>query len=341
MLDEMREYTEYMNLSGDEPRLAPLLFKDNQKGIVRALTIIARHGLFEDYHYQEIADKEQAKDVREKVFQKIRDWCFQENSMLQQYCEKHSALIGKDIGEAWKEFRSRRDTEYSWNTHNIYRPFTYNNSSQNATNFSIIIADAICQGPLKKRYLVCKKGFEEEFTYVKGTAGLDNPTKSFTGKNGKMGKKPREYWDRCLKYIAAYLLAADGEDKYIAINKSDLGNWMGYPSLANKSYSDSIYFFYKGEELFEKRGNKVRLNPAFREKYAVRLVEDDKNVPKEQRLSTYLNSDEYVIFEDTGAGVNTLRELYEEVNKKESKKLGKKTGNKSSSVFAKMRQMRD
>lgn len=289
MLNECREAQEYENLTAEKKssRLLASLIKVNGKGIVRALTLIARRVLFEEKKYDEIEELSKRKQIINETLEEMKRWCFGENSTLYQYCLKKEAFPEKrkDYFEEKKE---------KWYEGGIYDE----NPSSYSFNFREIIADAITQGPLKKRYLICKSGFEKEITYE--TAGKEKIV-SMVNQDGIVdGKQKQKNLDRCLKIISSYLLLVEQGSEHVRINKTDLANWMQYPSYANK---ECFSFFYQGEELLEERNGRQQLNSRFLEEYDVQLVEEnDLEIIKKEK-----KEGEYILYEDMGAGEMSMK----------------------------------
>ena len=76
MLNEIEELKEYIGKTEDCSRLNPWFFlKKNRGGIPRALTIISRHYLFDEYHYNTLTNPSEKKSAREKTKHLLAAWC--------------------------------------------------------------------------------------------------------------------------------------------------------------------------------------------------------------------------------------------------------------------------
>ncbi len=342
MLDEWKEYEEYTRadlFATETSRLNPKFFfsvtknkddkddKDgkattmnlefNSAGIRRVLTIIARYHLFhsKETYYPSATDRETRDAYISKIKDNLNEWCFSQNEtglLYQYYLEYISSdkLSEEDIKPFWDDFATKKKKD--WNITKIYIPLERENYPQNAITFLEIIADAIWIGPLKTKFLAIKKGFDEDITYQSSRSKKD-PASFYKGKRVRKltitGEKNREY---LLKIISSYLLLEqnipDGlKADYLPLHRTDLANWMAYSSFKDRPGEVPI-FFWKEDSLIDlpKKHNSTtpifRLNSRFLREYDAKLIE-------KKEIKKYTK--EYVIFEDNGAGKNTLTERKE------------------------------
>ena len=196
MLNEQIEFKEYSKLlsSKDESRLIPSLFFKEESGkksvkcsgITRALTILARHYLFHNGQNYYILDEEQRDILRKEVRSRLEEWCFSED-------DKKSGLYNyfkiNEKNELWNEFKDSK--EKVWTSSNIYAPINAKESYEFAINFSIIMAEAIYEGPLKVKYLKIKKDFEKEIQYQTKTMRKEDKTATKALGEEKKGDRAR------------------------------------------------------------------------------------------------------------------------------------------------------
>lgn len=294
-------------------------FKFNCAGIRRALTIIARYHLFhsKETYYPSATDRETRDAYISEVIFLLNNWCFSDDKtaglLYNYYLKNYSSEQAPDKKPEtiWeKNFVTAK--KENWNITNIYAPLTEEDYPKNAIIFQKIIADAICLGPLKTKFLAIKKGFDEHITYT-SPRSEKGPTSFYKGKRVRKltitGEKNREY---LLKIISSYLLLEqnipDGlKADYLPLHRTDLANWMAYSSF--KDRPDEVpTFFWKEDSLIDlpKKHNSTtpifRLNSRFLREYDAKLIE-------KKEIKKYTK--EYVIFEDNGAGTNTLTKIKE------------------------------
>ena len=241
MLNEKEELTQYIGKVNTCNRLISWsFFYKHRGGIPRALTILARHYLYDVYRYASLrADKQ--KTAREKVKHLLAAWCgfdFIEGS--EEFID--GELIEKDDLAAWLpryllahpyqnanmdfmkneilSFRQERAKKwYVKEQKDIYQLVNHT-FSIHSVNLYTIIADAVNQGPL----LVWELVYDEE-AFSRDIA-LTSTHKKYI-----------------LCIISAYLLALgdtppDGQP--ILLNNVDLANWMEYASLARGNHFEKI-----------------------------------------------------------------------------------------------------
>lgn len=270
MLKEKEELMQYIGNINDCTRLNTwFFFFKNRGGIPRALTIIARHYLFDVYNYSGIDPKLQ-KAAREKTKHLLAAWCgFDYLKDCDEYID--TELIKKDKIENWlpnyifahpyknaqKElmenelasFKKERSLKWYVPEQKDMYQLVNHTFSINSINFYTIIADAINDGPLRDMKLVYD---EERFS---GDITLSSSEKS-----------------RILCIIAAYLLALKGQppaNQTINLNNIDLSNRMNYPSLGRGNHIDTM--FRKVSEYITYTDSGYIIEKAFLEKYKFKI----------------------------------------------------------------------
>ena len=227
MLDEVREYQEYMELSASR-RLESKGFEQNCyfSGIGRALTVIARGALFAPEASGLETREERAAAARGALLR----WCgFPEDRPPEKdellsgpLTDFMSAVYPKASDEMRKKLKSK------WKQWNVLHPGPRSKASvsgkgrkakesendYNAIYFWRILADAMEAGPLKRRYLAVEgEPFEGWALYKEDKQ--------------KEGKKLCDYQDAVLKATAAYLLrrSVPGRE-YAVFSAVDYANWL-------------------------------------------------------------------------------------------------------------------
>ena len=314
MLNEQIEFKEYSKLlsSKDESRLIPSLFFKEESGkksvkcsgITRALTILARHYLFHNGQNYYILDEEQRDILRKEVRSRLEEWCFSED-------DKKSGLYNyfkiNEKNELWNDFKDSK--EKVWTSSNIYAPINAKESYEFAINFSIIMAEAIYEGPLKVKYLKIKKDFEKEIQYQTKTMRKEDKTATKALGEEKKGElvvegKQEDYRDLFLKQICACLMKETESAEFVDINLIDLANWMGVKSFASNSKSEQLFFFYEEQGLYEYKNKNCRINQKMIEDLGISLIDENEYQELKEQ-----NDLKYVIYEDTGAGVKSLKAI--------------------------------
>lgn len=303
MLDEIQEYHEYISMTKKSSRIIESLLLKYRGGLVRALTIIARYELF--HPRNELAYKTRS-DLHSYVKSVLSDWCFSEHSnyfegnTLQNYI---SDIIAADSSKADSilEFNQKlyKQREFLENG-DIYAPLNWDPPFINAFNFSIIIADATKRGPLKRRYLVCKKDafFDTYYCYESGNEITTGPiSESIAAK------------DKLIKYICAYLIEKEyaliGTENFI-INRTDLANWMNYKALVAKNSKNYIFYTNSlcNDPIVINDNGRTSIHKDYLLKYDFQIMEEEQFAAFQDKA----NSFEYFYYKDHGAGRDTLTE---------------------------------
>lgn len=266
MLDEINEFEQYTCNPSASNRLKPYFIIKSRGGLPRALTVIARHYLYNEYKYNELTDSDKKKEAREKTKCILAAWCGFDytndeasikdanadklKNWLPDYLKnKDSDVLGEEVAKKWN-VKEQKDL-YQLSNHTFF--------SINGINFYSIIADAINDGPLKNNVLIFKKDF---FSLIKN--------------GGKISFGKYEFVSRFLCIIAAYLLA-DGTDtpggKQIQLNNIDLANWMGYQPFGQGSKKDS--FFPKVKDYLTAEGSLYTIEKDFLQEYDFKIVSSD------------------------------------------------------------------
>lgn len=287
MLNEIKEYEEYTGKIEECNRLIPLFFYKGRNGIPRALRIVARHLLFDEYSYYTVKKQEDRIIIREKVANILAAWCgFEYNttlfdndkidiSSLNKWLPRYLTYKDGENKDLSSEIRNEHEKEISiflserqknWNVEEkgIYNYLKYEIFSINAVNFYVIIADAIAAGPLKEYVFICKNNFLDETKELKA---YDQ--------------------DRLIKILSAYLLTN-------AINKVDLANWMNHESFGTGKQIDEGIF---GKFLCID-GTNVSINPDFIKLCEIHIEERSK-CPQTGQANQ-------LVFKDLGSGKCSL-----------------------------------
>lgn len=330
MLNEFLEYDEYTTLTPasadpDKERLNPAFFKKkNCTGVMRALTIIARHFLYNQNDYYTCDDK---KALRNKCKEYMADWCgitaesADTSHWLTNYARVYDAIPNSDknktFEENWEVFcKGPKESKKSihnngklstWYTDDIYLPLKSNEqiSYIYAATFPSIIADAITLGPLDNYYLAVKKGFDEEVYHI----NLRDETKKLTCLNSD-GKNALKYRDRLLKAICYYLLLQKdcSNPRTVYYSKIDLSNWMNYPSLFGGNQIPCFFTYDEDDKakrhiIYSGKQKKLTIYKPYFEKFDFKLVKaNDKN-----EVRKLLESKIYDVYKDMG--VSPLEKL--------------------------------
>lgn len=339
MLNEYIEYEEYMQWPTTTPRIFThkkyAMTKTKLSGLERPLIIIARKILFDDLKYCELTTEDARAQALKSTIDALKAWTafgevpniaglndfrsewfkdfFQESFDLDAWNDLISGKKSKASGKLQfeesllpKKINAEGKEDSQANT---YKLITYER----------IIADAIYQGPLQRKYLVCKSGFESDIIYrvysrvekedkkeivLDHTEYLANCKKSLTSKR----LEKIFYSDLVLRYIAAYLMERNrcGQENVI-LNKTDLYNWIqallpfkydktkfvysAFEYNPRKDLEDTEYLF--SSEAYD-NVSKSLVNQDYLKKYDFRVVDEDE-------ISKL--SDGYVYFSDQGAGL--------------------------------------
>ena len=301
MLNEKLEYKQYMDYP--EKRLTRIYTTKKDKikfvGIKRPLSIIAR-GLLEAKGYWDKEDKktrEEKKIIREEVLSELGKSCskIMEKTIL---CKMPNSK--KDI-DNWQK---------KWNE-DIYSPIETANPQKESrstvlkwTNFKRILCEAILQGPLKERYLVCNISLledimlNEKFSYFsqskkdkrEETDGLvilfrKNSENSKNSKNSKSSKSSKNsqnnedsdkninFCNRLFKLVIASLLKEGNNE----ITKDDIINWMGAKSKSH--FPPKFYYKADATNICLEESSFI-LSAEFREKYGFELRDVKQEMDK-------------------------------------------------------------
>ena len=240
MLDEIKEYQEYTcnPLLREGVRLnADILFdKGHFNGLGRALTIIAREEM-EKRGYFDLQEEDMT--IIEEVVCTLKEWLgfIQEDeetiskydSWMKKYYNDHNENVSSD----WDKFVKSRKSQYS------KRLFTERILTEKDTKLEVtydkVIADAIFQGPLKRYYLICKKGFEQD---------LYKKSKNDSAKklNPKLATDSRLI-DNILRLICVYLIKKNYTGNISNnVNLTDLAHWAQNRSVNHGGYFDGLKY---------------------------------------------------------------------------------------------------
>lgn len=206
MLNEFLEFEEYTCIinSNTPKRLKWGNLVKDFSGVRRALTIIARHAYYEEKMSIDVInhlfnlwcgfENVSIKEIdNAKIFQNVNGWLPNYILSLRKNVDDE-----EKIDNLLKKLESKKD---------IWNRSVYQNSGKfndkNSIYFEGIIADAINDGPLQKRYLVLRED------PLKGT-----------------DMKPQVLKDRALKLIAAFLICNNCDSRYSKIAFPTYSNWV-------------------------------------------------------------------------------------------------------------------
>ena len=261
MLNEIRELEQY-TADPDSKRLKiRYIGQKNLTGIARAMTIIARWCIFDEFKELETAQKISNTKYILSLWlgnlpeEKVKDSYLSEKyGYLENWMGKYleSLFEKKDnpkLREALDSLKIKRDKS-------IYREYnTGKKNDRNAVLYEHIIAQAMQLGKLKNRYLVCRN-----FTGNKSELAA-HLTKYASLKPLDLKKiTDRRSFDNILK-ITAYYLLAEGKrsDGYKRIVVTDFINWLVTDVRMEKMYSkDMCLYKYKQQNLFDKKSAKEK-----------------------------------------------------------------------------------
>lgn len=311
MLDEKQEYSDYTSsLTADSiPRLKPSCFveKSSKKtrgtfmGTERAMTIIARRVLFDDYHYETADSPEKQKEILYKVTVALKSWCgflpedeqrnYEYENWLKTYYQ--TFITEKNLGgnlPSWEEIKKNKSKQF---TSPVFpaKPSPKAKNNSKAISYSRIIARAVEEGPLCTYYLMCKKDFADYATYKTGKS-----MKALAGH----GMKSTEYRDEVLKFIAVNLIEKNRTgNEFNVINLTDFSHWIQQQTGSARMKK----FFYESpngsKPLFEFtkiiNGNTMKccVCPEYIEEYDFKII-------TEKELSE--RKEGYICFKDDGFG---------------------------------------
>ncbi len=327
MLNEYIEYREYMQW----PVLAPRILTHKNyamtdkklSGIERPLTVIARKILFDDLGYDELMNEESRADAIKKTVDALKAWlAFEEapnvsDSIKDFQTEWFKSFFQEKFGnDAWSDLVLKKQSQFGESLL-PQKNYSLGEKDSQANTYKLItyeriVADAIYQGPLQKKYLVCKIGFESDIVYhvyrsENKKTFLDHTEslkKSAKGIKSNCSEKLL-YSDLLLRFIAAYLMERNRcGQKNVILNKTDLYNWIQsiVPFKGDKTkflYSsfeynprnnldDTEYLF--ASEAYD-NVSKSRVNQNYLRKYGFMVLDDVSDLP-----------DGYTFFSDQGSG---------------------------------------
>ena len=321
MLDEIKEYEEYVSMPGGALLKNPRLLSSDISaakfiGLVRPLTIIARKVLYDDLNYANRHSEAEIKEAVAETTDALRVWLGFDPAAMDRadipditpgWFKKFFLRHLKNDEAAWEKVATVKEKMFSGNM--ISQVAGTKKGSQakggssentyNAVTYQRIIADAVYEGALRRKYLVCKKGFADTITY----AG-----KSLKGRKLKSSRDAdMPHTDLVLKYIAAYLMTLEKmgkKEEFVFFKKIDLYNWIQCASVYKNDKTKFSYSFFeyaspkspvKPQKLFDllKFTNvaKYSINQDFLREFDFRLEDDVSGL-----------SDEYTFFSDGGSG---------------------------------------
>lgn len=311
MLDEKQEYSDYTSsLTADSiPRLKPSCFveKSSKKtrgtfmGTERAMTIIARHALFDDFHYKTADSPEKQKEIISQVTVILQSWCgflpeneqcnYEFANWLKTYYQ--TFITEKKLGgtlPSWEEIKKSKSKQF---TSPVFpaKPSSKSKNNSKAISYSRIIARAVEEGPLCTYYLICKKDFANHAAFK-------------TNKKMKLladqGKKSTEYKNDVLKFIAVNLIEKSRTgNNYNVVNLTDFSHWI--QQQTGSARMKKFFYITKSDSkpLFEFtkviNGNTMKccVCSEYIEEYDFRII-------TEKELSEV--KDDYICFKDDGFG---------------------------------------
>lgn len=323
MLFEKQEYELYMN-SPEKVFTIPSIFMEESEngdikgnGLPRALTIIARHFIYDEYKYDEVLVGEKYPDEDSCISRRAEIVANVENELINWF----NGALKKYWYSVNKSSKSKKDDEWTrfsdrklsmWQTDNIYKTFDMHENSEYAINFKIIIADAVYAGPLRNRYLVLKKNFTEN-------VGVE--TEKTTYKNIADASNTVDNLRRCLMVIAFTLLKEEGH----TISNTTLAFNDSYINFAKQNHK--LKYLYKGGALVCSRSGSQYVDSDFMNKYEVCLIDEEEYL-KEPKSDAIFDDDKYFIFVDD---MNKRKKLNESLSKLCERSCGENIDNNESS----------
>ena len=312
MLDEKREYNEYScNLNAEDAvaRLKYSSLSNNLSGTDRAMTIIARHFIFENGPLNRKNKEEQIKRARNA----LRLWCALPSEDMQKQCSETEAAeeekqlncwmyrylneylpvkSGSDCSKIIDEFKEKRKK---------YEESLYEQIGFKSITFEREIAKAMRTGPLKRYYLAAQHPcLDENRKPVKGLELYSQENKGI--KNAS---------DLMLKLTAALLLEGKNVRKISAqakegtafrkYNNKDLANWCILNKIKGPEHIDKTR--YKGKSAIIRKINEkgedtayARLDPKFLKDFGWRILEENE-------LDEFLDKNpDGIFYSDQGSG---------------------------------------
>ena len=294
MLDEIKEYQEYMcDPSAEEGvRLNPAILFDKKhfNGLGRALTTIARGELDRRGYF---GLQEEDFSIVEEVIFVLKEWLgFGQNG--EKTISKYNSWMGKyyieyeeNVTVDWDKFVKDKKSQYGKGLFSD-KILTEKDTKLEVT-YDKVVADAIYQGPLKRYYLVCKKGFEQDL-YKTSKKTFDKRL------NSKLATDSRLI-DNVLKLICVYLIKKGYTGNiFNNVNLTDVAHWSQSKSINHGGYYDGLK--YKGKKLIisktiGKNYTKKSVCKDFMEIYDFKIIEASQFSGVEEG---------YTFFSDLGTG---------------------------------------
>lgn len=319
MLDEFKEYEEYTcsveNIT--VPRLMPEIFSEvvvakktgNRKmkmgGVGRALVTIARKELMNQGYFS--AGRSVQEQIIPEVRQALREWLgFNDtsdervtayNGWLEKYFEKFIEPLSTDV--SWVDivqskksaFEKRWYDEFAEKKDGARGKTQKNKNTLLVMNYDKVIARAVQYGPLKKYYLVCKKGASDPLKKGKRLTTLSTDA---------------QLMNDVYRMISYYLIMQqhtfNKSNKYVYFNGIDFANWAQHLNAQDPRYfSPKIKYVDASDHAIEfiisqtlcKNINKRYICKEYLNAYDFHLVSaDDFSGVR----------DGYTFFSDSGAG---------------------------------------
>lgn len=296
MLNEWIELQQYTFApecdDGIKPRLNHRNICNKLSGIERAMTVIARYCY---YHHAPERPAAQRIALAEAV---LKSWCGGESecpdgftqlqNWLPRYIEQILLIQVADSPVSVSRLRKALTALQSKQTEfdrKFLLPYISDDEANRWINdykkitYDSIIANAIAQGPLENRVMVCRGDLFRPIRKARGNLLASDR-------------------DRIQKLLAAFLLGRTNPDQeFAAINKTDIANWCeGDPKLDGDDYEK---YLYGNEPLFVMKtlgSSVVKLRVA-----GGYLAESGLALYTERELAD-LDLTGCTVFEDKGAG---------------------------------------
>lgn len=301
MLDEIREYQEYTcnPLAKEGIRLNPkILFdKGHFNGLGRALTTIAREEL-DKRGYFGLQDEDFT--IVDAVICALKEWLgfiqegeetiSQYNSWMKKYYNAHK----EDASVEWDKFVKSRKSQYGkglFTEKTLPEKTLPEKDTKLEVTYDKVVADAIYQGPLKRYYLICKKGFEQDL-YKKSKNDFVKQL------NPKLATDSRLI-DNVLRLICVYLIKKEYTGNTSNnVNLTDVAHWAQNKSINHGGYYDGLKYKKRKNLILSKtigkNYTKKSLCKDFMETYDFKIIE----------ASEFSGIEEgYTFFSDQGAGI--------------------------------------
>lgn len=302
MLDEIKEYQEYTcdPLDDKGVRLNAEIFfnKGHFNGLGRALTIIAREELNKRGYF---SSQEEDMTIVEDVIRALKEWLgfvkedtaaiSDYNAWLEKYFNAHKKDDAHKKGSTidWDSFVKLKKSQYGKGL--FTDKILTDKDTKLEVTYDKVVADAINQGPLKRYYLVCKKGFEQDL-YKKSKKDADKRL------NPKL-KTDSILIDNILRLICVYLIKKEYTGNLSNnINLTDIAHWAQNKSINNGGYYDGLKYKRKNLILgrtIGKNYTKKSVCKEYMDAYDFKVI--DASVFKTLE-------DGYTFFSDLGVGIH-------------------------------------